>query len=98
MDRGHVILEMYHVIEHQPFSLVYRMVANDPLLYQYVAQMNTLNMVPYVRNAVKGTRSLLVWKPLISDANNTLGLLVDNRKFIRRWEGSGSGSRRSSFD
>jgi hypothetical protein len=94
VDRGHVILEMHHVIKRQPFSLAYRMVANDPLLCRYVAQMNTLNMVPHVRNAVKGTRSLLVWKPLVSDANNTLGLLADDRKFIRRWEGSG----RSSFD
>ena len=84
VDRGHVILEMHHVIEYQPFSLVYRMVANDPLLCCYIAQMNTLNMVPHMRNAVKGMHSLLVWKPLVSDTNNILGLLTDDRKFIRQ--------------
>ena len=56
VDRGHVILEMHHVIENQPRSLAYRMVANDPLLCRHVAQMNILNMVPHVRNAVKGAR------------------------------------------
>jgi hypothetical protein len=47
VDRGHVILEMHHVIEHQPHSLAHKMVANDPLLCRYVAQMNILNMVPH---------------------------------------------------
>ena len=48
-------------------------------------------MVPHLRNTVKGARSLLVWEPLVSDSNDTLGLLADNGKFITRWEGSGSG-------
>jgi hypothetical protein len=56
MDRRYMILEMHHVIEHQPLSLAHRMVANDPLLCRYVAQMNILNMVPHVRNTVKGAR------------------------------------------
>jgi hypothetical protein len=84
VDRGHVILEMHHVIEHQPLSLVYRMVANDPLLCRYVAQLYIPNMVPHVRNAVKGAYPFDVWKPLVSHANDTLGLLVDDRGFIRR--------------
>jgi hypothetical protein len=56
VDCGHMILEMYHIIENQPCSLAYRMVANDPLFCQYVAQMNILNMVPYVQNVVKRAR------------------------------------------
>ena len=91
MDRGHVILKMHNVIENQSLSLAHRVVAHYPLLCRYLAQMNILNMAPHVRNAVENARSLLVWKPLISDANNTLGLLADDRKFIRRWKGIGSG-------
>lgn len=83
MDRGYVILEMHHIIENQTLGLVYRMVANYPLLCRYVAQMNILNIVPHVRNAVKGACPFNIWQPLVSHANDTLGLLADDRKFIR---------------
>jgi hypothetical protein len=53
--------------------------------------MNILDMVPHVRNAFKGARSLLIWNPLVFNANDTLGLLVDKGKLTRRWEGLGSG-------
>ena len=58
MDRRHVILEMHNVVENQPLSLADRVVADDPLLCWHLAQVNILDMVPHVRNAVKSARSL----------------------------------------
>jgi hypothetical protein len=60
VDRSHVILEMHHVVENQPLSLAGRVVADDPLLCWHLAQVNILDMVPHVRNAVKVARSLLI--------------------------------------
>jgi len=91
VDSRHVILEVHNVIKNQPLSLAYRVVTDDPLLCWHLAQVNILDMVPHVRNALKGARSLLIWKPLVSDANDTLGLLADDGKLTRRWEGLGSG-------
>ena len=87
----YMILKMNHVVKNQPLSLAYRMEANDSLLWWYFAQVNILNMVPHMRNTGKGTHPLLIWKPIVSNANNTLGLLADSGKFIRRWEGIESG-------
>jgi hypothetical protein len=42
---------MHHVEENQPFSLAYRMVTSYQLAQ--VLQMNILNMIPHVRNALK---------------------------------------------
>ncbi len=36
VDRGHVILEIYHIIKNHTLNLVYRIVANGPLLSRYV--------------------------------------------------------------
>jgi hypothetical protein len=91
VDRGHMILKMYNVIENQSLSLAHRVVAHYLLLCRYLAQTNILNMVPHVQNAVKNARSLLVWKPLISDANNTLGLLETTENSLGGGKGSGAG-------
>ena len=88
MDSRHVILEPHNGVENQPLSLADRVVADERLLC--LAQV-TLDMVPHVRNALKGARSLLIRKPLVSDANDTLGLLADEGKLTGRWEGLGSG-------
>jgi len=77
-------------------GLVHRVVADYPFPCWSMAQIKIFSMVYYSRNAVEGANLIAVWKPLISDANNTLGLLTDDGKFIRRWEGIGSG--RFSFD
>jgi hypothetical protein len=42
--------------------------------------VSILDIVSHVRDALKGARLLLVQKPLVSDANSTLGLLVDDGK------------------
>jgi len=96
VDSRHVILEVHNVVENQSLSLADRVVTDDPLLCWHLAQVNILDMVPHVRRAFKGARSLLIWKPLVSDANDTLGLLADEGKLTRRWEGLGSG--RFPFD
>jgi hypothetical protein len=91
VDSRHVILEVHHVIESQSLSLADRVVADDPLLCRHPAQVNILDVVPHVRNAVKGAHSLLVWEPLVSYANDTLRLLANDREFIGRLGGLGSG-------
>jgi hypothetical protein len=48
-------------------------------------------MVPHMRNALKGAYLLLMWKPLVSNVNNILGLLVDEGKLTRWWERLRSG-------
>ena len=83
MDSRHVILEKHNVVENQPLSLADRVVTDDLLRCWHLAQVNILDMVPHIRNAVKCARPFDVWKPLVSYANNTLGLLADDRKFIR---------------
>ena len=90
MDSRHVILEVHHVVENQSLSLADRVMADDPLLCWYLAQVNILDVVLHVRNAIKGARSLLVWETLVSNANDTLRLLVDDGEFIRRLGGLGS--------
>jgi len=45
--------------------------------------MKIFNVVHHVRNAVEGASPIAVWKPLISDAKYTLGLLTDDGKFMR---------------
>jgi hypothetical protein len=87
MDSRHVILEVHNVVENQPLSLADRVVANDPLLCWHLAQVNMLDIVPHVRDALEGAHSLLVWQPLVSDANDTLGLLADDGKCIGRLGG-----------
>ena len=91
VDSRHVILEVHYVVENQPLSLADRVVTDERLLCWHLAQVNILDMVPHVRNTFKGARSLLIWNPLVSDANDTLGLLADEGKLTRRWEGLGSG-------
>ena len=55
----HVILEPHNVVENQPLSLADRVVTDERLLCWHLAQV-TLDMVPHVRNALKGARSLLI--------------------------------------
>lgn len=86
-----MIFEVHNVVENQSLSLADRVVADDPLLCWHLAQVNILDMVPHVRNAVEGARSLLVGKPLVSDAKNTLSLLTNDGKFDSRLGGLGSG-------
>ncbi len=92
MDCRHVMLEFHHVVKNQALRFADRVVADDPLLcwHWHLAQVNFLDMVPHVRNAVEGACSLLVGKPLVSDANDASGLIADERKFIRHWKGGGS--------
>jgi len=48
VDCRHVILEVHHVVKSQLLSLVYRIVAANRQLCWYLAQINTLDMVPHV--------------------------------------------------
>jgi hypothetical protein len=80
---------MHHAVSGKPSA--FRMVADNPLFCWHLAQVNILDMVLHVRDALEGARSLLVWKPLVSDANDTLGLLADDGKVIRRLGGLRSG-------
>ena len=77
VDSRHVILEVLNMVENQPLSLTDRVVADGPLLCWHLAQVNILDIVPRARSL------------LISDANDTLGLLADEGKLTRRWEGLG---------
>jgi hypothetical protein len=56
MDRGHVILEVHHVVENQALRFADRVVADDPLLCWHLAQVNILDMVPHVRDALEGAQ------------------------------------------
>jgi hypothetical protein len=60
VDSRHVILEVHNVVENQSLSLVDRVVTDDPLLCWHLTQVNVLDMVPHVRRAFKGARSLLI--------------------------------------
>jgi hypothetical protein len=60
VDPGHVILKVHYVVENQALRFADRVVADDPLLYWHLAQVNILDMVPYIRDALEGTHSLLV--------------------------------------
>jgi len=83
VDYGHVTLEVHYVVENKPMTLTDRVGTDNPLLCWHLAQVSILDMVLYVRDALEGARLLLVQKLLVSDANNTLGLLVDDGKWIR---------------
>ena len=48
MGPCHMILKVRHVIKNQPLSLAYRMVANDPQVCWYLAQVKIFNMVYHV--------------------------------------------------
>lgn len=60
MDSRHVILEVHNVVENQHLSFVDRVVAPNPLVCWHLAQVNILDMVPYIRDALKGARLLFV--------------------------------------
>jgi hypothetical protein len=91
MDCFRVIQFKNHVIEDQALRITDRVVADNPLLCCHLDQVNILDMFPHIRDALKGARPLLVWKPLVFDANSTLGLLTDHGKFINRLGGLRSG-------
>jgi hypothetical protein len=82
---------VYYIVENQTLYFVDRIVADNPLLYWYLIQINILDIIPYIRDVFKGVYLLLVYKPLVSDTNNILDLLIDNGKFIRRLGGLRSG-------
>ena len=68
------------------------MMTNHLLIRCLLSHMKIFNMVHHVRNAAKGARPLLVWNLLIPNTNYTLGPLTQKGKFIRLWEGIGSGN------
>jgi hypothetical protein len=60
VDPGHIILEMHYVVENQALRFADRVVADNPLLCWLLAQVNILDMVPYIRDALKDAYSLLI--------------------------------------
>jgi hypothetical protein len=58
VNRCHVIFEIYHGAKNEPLSLAHRMITRYQLVQ--VLQMNTLNVVPHMRNAFGGASPLVV--------------------------------------
>ena len=85
MNYCYVILKKHNTVQNYALGLVHRMVTGY-LLVQML-QMQILNMVPHVRNAVERTGPFVVRIPLVPDAEDALGLAQNERKLIKLREG-----------
>jgi hypothetical protein len=67
-----MIFESHHAIQNQILGLAHGMRARYRLAK--VLQIKALNMIPHIRNALKGMSLLFVRKPLVPNAEDTLSL------------------------
>ena len=76
MHGFHMILEMLQVFENESFRPANRMAAGEPLQCWDILQV-TINMVHHLMRSGVSPRPVLISVSIISDVDDTLGLLTD---------------------
>jgi hypothetical protein len=71
------------VFKNKPLRLVHGVVIFDPLLRINLLQVNTFDMIPHLRNAVKVTYPLLIALQFVANTDWALGLGKDERKRLK---------------